>query len=258
MSDPFLTNPPETGVRTSGGQLIIPAALPVLNATAPREMQQLLEWESLRGPLSCELQLQCQYQPAFTQGFPDTSIASSEPAGAYYDEVSVWNLGQSALIAKLELGSGPVPRTIYADMRSGRWALGSQQRVRVSVGRWIGAFPFAGTQVSVQAAVAAASSTDADPLTYTAAIQIPVAGTRSITTPPGACWFDAQIGADDPTVGAQVLITDSVTTWYRDSTPAAPVIYPPASPWPIGQLTTLDVINRGAAAANVRLVFWVR
>lgn len=248
---------PDDEFRTAGGQIMIGRELPALNASAPREMQQLLEWESMRGPRSCELQLQCQYQPAFTQGFPDTSIASSEPAGAYYDATSVWSLGNSALIAKIELGSGPVPRTLYADMRPGRWALGSQSRVRISVGRWLGEFPFAST-VSVQAAVAAASSTDADPLTYTAAISIPAGATRNITTPPGACWFDAQIGNDDPTLGVKVLISDSVNCWYKDSTQAAPVCYPPATPWPIGQLTTLDVINRGATTALVRLVFWLR
>lgn len=253
MSDPFVFVEPTHGLRTSGGQIIVPATMPPINASFPRSYQQLLEWESFRGPLSVELQLQSQYQPPPAgDTFPDNSISGvGEVAGAN-DNPGFWPL-TGGLVAKIELGSGPIPRTLYSDVRSGRWALGSQTRVRVSVARWIADEPN-GLQLSLQGAVAPCQGgSDADPLTFTCGREIAPAEIASLVTPNGAVWFDTFIGA-----GAQIEISGIGGTYYKDTTLAAPICFPPATPWPLAAQGTLDFENVGAAAAQVFVTFWLR
>jgi hypothetical protein len=253
--DPFVYAPENHGYRTSGGQLVVPNVINPLNATVPRAFQQLLEWESFKGSVPCELQLQSQYQPAPSgQTVPDTSIATSEYAGAN-DNPGLWDLGGTALIAKIELGSGPIPRTLFCDVRSGRWALGSQTRVRISVARWIGDNIATSTELSLQGAVApCGGGSDADPLTYTCGKVLAIGAVQSLVTPPGAGWFDCLVSP----AGAQVQINGVGGMFYKDTTLAAPVCYPPATPWPLSNLGVLDFENVGIVEATLVVTFWLR
>lgn len=253
MSDPFVVLEPTHGIRSSGGQIIVPAAMPPINASFPLSFQQLLEWESFKGPLSVELQLQSQYQPPPAgQTFPDNSVSGvGELAGAN-DNPGLWGLN-AGLVAKIELGSGPIPRTLYSDVRNGRWALGSQSRVRVSVARWI-VNQSSGLQLSLQGAVAPCQGgSDADPLTFTCGREIAAGATASLVTPNGAVWFDTFVAA-----GSQIEITGIGGIYYKDTTLAAPICFPPATPWPLPAQGTLDFENVGAAAAQVFVTFWLR
>lgn len=249
------------GWRQAGGSCDVPAALPPLNATEPRAFVQLLEWEA-KHAISCELELQTQSQPAVTPtGFPDGSNTSGARAGAFQAAFS-WNQtaggNNDIILAKYETGSGADARVFYSDCRPGRFSLGVQRRVRISLARWLRAGA-AGTSFSVQGSIGPAHATDADPLTYTAAIEVLAAGQAQIEAPPGAQWWNFDISNGLAPFDGSMLAVANESQYMKDCSPLNPVQWPPSSPWPFTcGPGFINFLNTGATNLNLVVTFWVR
>lgn len=247
------------GWRLSGGVVQLPADLPTFNTTSPRAFTQLLEFESkLAQPVELELQLQSQPVPT-PDGFPDGASSVSPCAGAYQFGTP-WNLSApniGIVIAKYETGSGADARTFYSDVRPGRFALGVQQRVRMSVARWLVA-GVAGSFINIQGSIAPARGTDADPPTYTCGIDLPLGDDLYVMAPPGAMYwtFDCVANAG---FSAQVIAQiPGQAQFYRDTNPAAAILYPPAPAWPLGAGDALIHFINAGVDCRLFATFWVR
>lgn len=251
--------------RQSGGYLALPATLPGINTTRPREFTFLLDFESAH-PVAVEWQVNYETQdPTQPQGgFPNSNVAQEAFAGAYFDSSNIWTCeDRGCIVCKIELGAGLNARTLFTDLRAGRFSLGVQQRVRVSVARWL----FAGDNdavLAIQSTVAPAKTSDADPPTFTAEIVVAGPGlSNTITVPTGAQYFDFTarpvVGLGNVYDATKIFVYGIDSQYYKDSTLAAPVVFPPASPWPVRQGTTyFDVLNLGAVDAQVAMQFWIR
>lgn len=259
-----MTEGNQSGVaRLQGGRQTIAAIAPTRNATAPNDLQSLLEWN---GPPT-SLEWQNQFQVLATGGgsteFPPKAYSSDWAAGAYYNASNVWAGGdgeQTCLLAKIETGSGPLARSYYADLRVGRFALGVQERVKISVGRWYADDAF-GRTVEIQAAVGPAQAGDCDPPTFTATTAVVAGATKTMVQPPGALWWDFAVDQ----FGAQVAIeTDTIQgvnrgLYFKDTTAAAPIVFPPASPYPaLANGGLYNARNYGSVDCFVTMTFWVR
>lgn len=247
------------GWRQSGGVLRVPGVFNPLNLERPRAFDSLLEWES-ELPQACELELQLQLQPdagLSPTGFPDETVSNGFCAGAFNG--FAWDLFET-VIAKFETGGGADARVFYSDVRPGRFALGVQQRVRVSIARWLRDSSYVASSLVVQGSIGPAQATDADPLTYTAAIQLPAAGQRNLTAPPGALWWDWQIDTGVASTYSQVIVQTPAGVSYKDTTYTAPIIYPPAAPYPwvCSAAPNLSFIHAGGDPCNLIVTFWVR
>lgn len=255
QDDAFFVHPmDEFGERQSGGVLRVSPDLPTLNTVSPRDFTFLLEWEAKK-PTSCELQMQLQYQePSLVaSGFPDATYSYGFSAGARLDGSNVWDFADP-IIAKYETGGGSNARVFYSDVRPGRFSLGVQQRVRMSIARWLQ--PDAGGGfIAVQGSIAACKFSDADPPTYTATTTIAAAASKQITSPPGALWWDFSTAQ----LGSQIRVTSFQGLYYKDTTIASPVQIPPVTPYPwLTGNSLLTVENVGALEATVTLQWWVR
>jgi hypothetical protein len=257
-ADPLKTR----GWVQSGGLVVVPAALHTLNTTIPRAFQAWLEFFSAQ-PQEVELEVQTQAQPVpIPDGFPDGTNTATARAGAF-SLGGTWdsNPGNSDIIvAKYETGSGVDARVFFGDVRPGRFSLGVQQRVRISVARWLRAAGTADSQYVVQGSIGPARGTDADPITYTCATNILAAGESFLQAPPGALywWVDLANGLG-PFDGSILMVVDGQAQFSRTIDPAAPVQSPPGCPWPFpagpGQV---HFINTGASNLDVVVTFWVR
>jgi hypothetical protein len=253
-TDPLRTR----GYKQAGGNLLILPTLPGLNTVKPREFTFLLDWEAVEPmPVELEVQMQQQDPTVLAGGFPDATLGGGVICGAYFDAggPDIWDSdGAGCVATRIETGAGNNARFFYCDLRPGRFSLGVQSRVRMSCARWIIADP-TNTVFAVQATIAPAKFSDADPPTYSLQTVVPVGATRGFVTPAGAQWFDMVVG----TRGAQVEAAVFGGLYYRDTTLAAPICYPPAPPWPV-PITggTWDITNVGAVDALVTMIFWVR
>jgi hypothetical protein len=243
-------------IKFSGTTVTVTAAVPGGNSLAPVNWQQLLSWDSA-DPLPVELQLSVSVGEGVLS-FP-SSAAIGFCAGARYDNGggTVWTWDDSAegcVVLKIEMGSGPDSRTVYADCRGGRFALGSQRSVRVSVARWLAA---GSAPAQVQGAVAVADGSG-DYLTYSAAISgVAAAADATMAAPPGALWWEFY----PEEAGAwEASSTDGTANWraQRSCVAASPVYLPPTSPLPLLGSNGLVLVNVGAAASGVYACFWVR
>lgn len=240
----------------SGGVLEVGPALSPFNTISPRQYETLLSWEA-RVPMAVEWEVNIQQQDPtiLAGGFPPADLSGTWLAGAYFDASNIWDSDSgSCVICKIELGSGPNARTIFTNLRGGRFALGTQSRVRISVARWLAA-DGGNAVLLVQSSVAPAQYTDAEPPTYSAQIRIPAGITKSIVQPPGALWVDLAISLGNTQIEVQSFDFKA----YKNNSSTAPLCYPPASPWPAPTNGTLyEVTNTGAAEAVCTLHWWIR
>jgi hypothetical protein len=156
---------------------------------------------------------------------------------------------------------GADARVFYSDVRAGRVSLGVQTRVRLSLARWLKDAE-SGLDLFVQGSINPAQALDADPPTYSAARRLAIGETAAITVPPGAMWWDFSVTDAGGGLGAACQVRAQPNqggTYYRDTTLAAPVQYPPSSPWPwIPGYGPLRFANLSAIAVLVTVTFWVR
>lgn len=240
---------------TSGRSVNVPAAVPLGNTTSILAWQQLLSWERSEGPMPVDLQLDVRLPASVGGGFPEI-FANNFCAGAYSAAgPDAWDDSADGCIAlKIELGTGANPRTLYADCRGGRFALGSNSFVRVSVARWLAA----GTTATLVQGGISPSDGSGEYLTYSAVIDgVAAAATAVINVPPGATWFDFYPA---PAGSWSAVSMDSVNPWIarRYESTTAPLYNPPTSPLPLLGSNGLVFTNRGAAPSGVCAVFYVR
>lgn len=245
-------------IKFSGTTVTVGSAIPNGNTLSPTNWQQVLSWEA-DVPIPVDLQLDVRLPTSAGGGFPDVN-AINFCAGGYYDDglgtTYTWDDAASGcVVLRIEMGAGPDARTLYADCRGGRYALGSQKWVRVSVARWLAAG--GGATAVVSGAVAPADGSG-DYLTYSAAIDaVAAAASAVLAVPPGALWFDFY-----PTEGAswEATSTDATANWVarRVESAAAPVYNPPTSPLPLLGSNGVTLVNNSAGAAGAYVCFWVR
>lgn len=245
-------------IYTSGKPVRVPPTVATANATTIAQWQQLLSWERLDGvPMPVDLQLDVRLPASAGGGFPEI-FANNYCAGGYYDGGGgpfAWDDSAEGCIAvKIELGTGANPRTLYADCRGGRFALGSNLFVRVSVARWLAAGV---TEAIVQGGISPSDGSGSY-LTYSAVIDaVAPAAVAALAVPPGAEWFDFFPTADSVW---SAISMDASAAWLarRDNQAAAPVYTPPTSPLPLLGSNGVVLTNEGAAPAGVTVCFWVR
>jgi hypothetical protein len=246
-----------------GGTIIIPSDINSLNAAKPSVFSELLEWVSDDGlPHAVEMQLQTQALDPTVSGsdFPDVNYVRARAAGA-----TGWTYdfdGNSCTVMQVETGAGSNARRFWCDLRAGRFSLGVQTRVRLSVCRWVGNAT-SGESLTVQGSIAPAQAVEADPPTYTMRRMIDSGLTEDAPIPPGAHWFyvNAQGNPDaDQEAECQLrIVSEDADTFIVDTTQVAPLHYPPASPWPVPIGSTfLRVHNVGTEDAVVSVIYWVR
>lgn len=244
--------------KVSGKPVTIPAAVPDANALSIGAWKQLVHWETSGDPVSVDLVLDVRLTSSAGRGFPSV-LANNFCAGAFYDTGAgptyTWDDSADGCIAiKIECGTGSNPRTLYADARGGRYALGPNQWVRVSVARWLAA----GTTDTVVQAGIAPSDGSGDYFTFSAVIDgIAAAGVAALAVPPGAVWWDFY---PLPDTSWSAISMDTPAAWIarRYESVAAPLYNPPTTPLPLLGSNGIVLTNQGAAAAGVCLTFWVR
>lgn len=243
--------------KVSGKPVTVLAAVPSANTLAISAWKQLVHWETSGNPVPVDLVLEVNLPASVRGGFPPI-YANNFCAGAYYDSgITTYSWDDSAdgcIALKIECGTGSVPRTLYADCRSGRFALGPNRWVRVSVARWLAA----GTSDTVVQAGLATSDGSGDFLTYSAVIdEIAAAGQASLPVPPGALWWEFY-----PAPGGSwsAVSMDSANPWIarRYESAGAPVYNPPSSPLPLLGSNGLTFTNQGAGDSGLCAVFYVR
>lgn len=234
-----------------GGSAILPGTLPPANAAAPNEWVFVVEWVSDDEPRPVDLQID-------TFRIPPTGQTDDFPPRAPLLHASAFGLSGvpgTTGIVRLELGQGPNARTLYCDLKSGRFALGSQTRVRVSMCRWLTAEP-SNDAVRVQIGI---SETDGsgEYLTYTMvrSEELIVGDAFDFSFPPGAAWWEFY--SDGDWVAYEAASADNLGYAARFVETSPPVYTPPSSPLPVTyQRMTLE--NVGTEAAAITVVVWVR
>lgn len=226
---------------------MLPGTCPPANVNAPAEWILLMEWKSDENPLPVDLQLDAFVVADNVTSFPKPRIAL-HAGSTYFTDVDGF-VG----IIRLELGQGPNARTIYADLKGGRYALGSQERVRVSMCRWQTSL-LGNANIRVEAGI---SETDGsgEYLTYTMA-QLTVApgSDLAVQFPPGAAWWEYYSAGD---FRAAFSSGDTYNFSERLAAQSPPVYEPPSSPLPVSQ-GALTLTNIGVDPASVVVVIWVR
>ena len=252
--------------RLAGGMARIAAACPAPNLTTPQAWQQLVEWNGLASAV--EWQVQITYETP-NGGWPGANPMPGDfPPIRYANDVIAgmggWNgLPATRVVAQIECGSGPVARKFYTDVRSGRFSLGVQERVRISVARWA-ANDYLDRTLIVQSTVGPAQMSDADPPTFSCSHVFEGGESLYAIVPPGAVWFDFSTSNMDPAtfwLHAQALGGSGGADFYRSFDPAAPISVPSPGPWPLpAQCGQIYVRNIDAAGFQhpATLTFWVR
>lgn len=238
--------------RQTGGLAEVPYTVPAGNVTFPQEWQFVTEWFADGDPRPVDLQLDTYFLPldglvVSNPGFP-TGQRPVFSAGS----TLVTSPAGSTIVVRIELGQGPNARTLYCDLKSGRFALGSQERVRVSVARWKTSEPLTGN-IRVQAGI---SETDGsgEYLTYTmVSTSIVAAASLTVYWPPGAAWWDWYSNGDFFAV--QYSPDLGYVARYANVSP--PVYVPPSSPLPILS-SGVTLTNDGAIDSPITIVVWVR
>lgn len=243
----------------SARPVTVTSAIPTGNATTISNWLQVMSWERFMGPMPVDLQIDVRLPTSAGGGFPEV-YANNFCAGGYYDAGGpfAWDDSADGCVAlKIELGAGSNPRTLYADCRGGRYSLGSNNFVRVSVARWLAAG--SGSDAVVQAGISP-SDGSGEYLTYSAVIDaVAAAGSAVLAVPPGAAWWDFY-GTDGSSWSAVSM--DTAASWvarrFQSATPGSSVYDPPTSPMPLLGSNGIVLTNQGAAAAGVTACFWIR
>lgn len=275
-------DPSSSGVtyQQKGGSLPLSRELNDSNQNLPTVWENLLDW-SASAPLDVQLQLQVDYTTdpnpgAFfsTLSFPPRARCCSFFAGQngfMGGGLTAW-LGdtsgtgpdpESCVVVRIECGCGAERRQIFADARSGRFALGAQRYVRVDVCRW--ARPGLG-DLLIQGSIGPSQSA-CEPLTYSCQRYFQPTGEEPVTIspaylliPPGAFWFDVVATVpQNGTVGNVTIYAQDVAFFSKSDT--ASIVYPPATPWPIppgARYLTVNPPSGGTTGFLTGVTFWVR
>ena len=226
------------------------------NVSGPTNWQLLLDWShSLPAPVELNLELRKAEAPGSV--FPIRN-QSGYFAGSNWSGPPVYLANAQCGVMRLEFGAA-VPRVLYADLQNGRYSLGVQRSVRVSVAFW-------GTTVLTSNLIiwgsVAPSNGDSDSLRYSANFPVINAGASvMMAVPPGARYFDCYPGVVDAgTANAPNVRVQGAVRCKRDM--ASGIYYPPSSPLPVeiansgGSFVQID--NQGAAAVDVIATFFVQ
>ena len=219
----------------------------------------LLEWVS-EDPVPAELDLQVTTPDipfAADAIWPGTNTTLDLYAGNSIELVGSGITATASLFGLVRLTFDSTGRVIYADLRNGRYAIGSHQRVRVDVGLWgVPGYVDPSTIVQVRARVAGTIG-DADYLRcsvpFLMAENIGDSGWSrkdiiDLVIPPGAQFFDLQcstqlLGSGYYTASPPgVVIEPAIVV---DGSLIAQVAYAPPIRYP---LQTPIPINRNASA----------
>lgn len=151
-------------------------------------------------------------------------------------------------------GESARERILYADLSSGRFALGAHDRVDVYASLWSGVV---GLTIEAEAVVLPCDDGSGDWLRYTVPISgLGAAASVNVPIPMGARYVEAYATTGLPSVsmsGRVIAVRDFDGQAFA----------PPASPLAIPALGTdansrfIVVTNDGSAAATCALVFWV-
>lgn len=243
-----------------GGNIVVPKDLhPSNTGLYPQEWLLVMEWRSDNDPIPVEVQLGVESfssDPAIfvaSNSFPPTAQCQRFLAGLTGPTLAQSMIDYPPLVLRWELGNGPNARTIYSDCKSGRFALGSQERVRLSACRYYTAAANFDTRIKAGMSRADGSG---EWLTFSGLrTLLDASASIAVNVPPGAQWVE--IYSDF----AFLSIEQSLgLAWaYRDSrvTPGPPAYLPPSSPLPVLG-PTITVQNGTDIADDVLLVFWVR
>lgn len=248
----------KTSFRVSGKPVTVPAAVPSANALSVSAWQQLLTWESKGAPVAVDLELEIGLPSSAAPGFPPVRPFGL-CAGGYYDQgggtTYTWDdSAEGCVVLKIECGTGSNPRTLYADARGGRFALGPNEWVRVAVARWLAA---GSSPVLAQAGIGP-SDGSGDYLTYSAVIDgVAAAGQAVLAVPAGALWWDFYPIAGGSWSATSMEVANAPIARRYESA-ATPVYNPPTSPLPLLGSNGIVLTNQGAAASGVCAVFYVR
>lgn len=225
-------------------------------ATRPDNWKLLIDWENDCAE-ACDLQLEVTQAQGTNDSFPPNNFRNYT-AGSYYTGGGSTSTDPKGII-KVEFG-GFQPRTVYADLANGRFSVGGQEKVRVSVCRW-GVATGATTTLRARASIVP-SSGDSELLRYSARLTIAAADNETITVPPGARYFEVYPDCSNAgAANAPVLSLSGAVSGKRDLLQG--IYYPPSSPLPIQGVSgaggqTVTVANSGSASVDVLLVFWVQ
>lgn len=248
----------------SGGVSTTTTAVPPANAAFPDPSGfiQLLDWEGDERGLDLEFDVRA---PSTPQVFPvGASLGSSNVSfnAGYNDGTSAWNNTPIVVdgpcgVLKLELLNSASERTIYIDMRSGRWSIGSCRKVRVSYTFW-------GTGVTVSDVVITGTVVPAGHLSprprFTAVRAFTAPSLFGIGAPPGAVNYDVYAldasvfgGGSAPIIYSTNAGAQAISPIYRDYSTG---VYMPPYRVPISYR---DVINIACVAndANIAVQFEV-
>lgn len=252
----LLTEGQGGALRVAGGFVVVPAIMPPANMSTPLVWQQWLEWNGPPAAVEWQVQLKNAEQPL---GFPPRNYSADWIAGASAATPGGGAVG-SHIVARIECGSGPTARMFFADVRAGRFALGVQERVRISVARWRADDPFL-RPVEYQGTIGPAQATDADPPTYSV-IHTFTAGENlnQMAVPPGAAWFDFSLTAGAVRVTFTGYTGGNYGSIYRDVGASPPVSIPGPGPYPVpAGAGNVNAIQPSALdGATLSLTFWVR
>jgi len=235
----------------NGGVVILPGTLPPANATAPTQWIFVTEWVSDAAPKPVDLQIDtvAMYAVGVTpSGWPPLRPMFNAGGGDGVDPIQ----GTTAIV-RLELGQGPNARVLYCDLKSGRFALGSQTRVRVSIARWQTA-DANNQDTRVEIGI---SETDGsgEYLTYSfGGLEVLAGNAAGLQFPPGAAWFDYYSEGD---FESSYVIGDDFGYSARLAAQSPPVYIPPTSPLPVSRPSVVFT-NVGADPASLIVVVWVR
>lgn len=258
-SDPLQTK----GWKVAGGQITLPALVPVINLALPVQYDLLVAFESLKPQLVEWAVNTCALGTASAAEFPiidrmiTTYAGATDPDAVPINEPIPNTGGQ--VVCKLELGSGPNARVMWTDLRPGRFALGAQTYARVSVARW-GPQPIASYPIDIQSSIVPVPFTDAEPPTFTVAtLDLAPGAAAGFNVPPGALWVSLDVIPSIVGADAQMRLIANGGQWVIKSSSTGPLASPgpPPWPWPCGA-ANVGVLNEGAAPASAKITFWVR
>lgn len=243
----------QTEAKQSGGLLTL-ATFNALNTARPAGFDLLLDWKAANG-LSAPVELQLDFQrPGI---YPTSFPVASRPVyfAGVCDTDGQPHTGYGAAVVKIETG-GRTPRTLYSDLRRGRWSLGSQESVKVSIAFWglawtdPSAFP-TGMQI---AGNVVPHSPLAEPLRYTMAEALDPAATLQLPIPPGAVYCELVPQPNEVNDETKFELLDGVRA-VRDY--SAGTFYPPWSPVAVNtEIDYVTVKNSGTHNCQFYLTFF--
>lgn len=244
--------------RLEGGSQPLAAAVPATNSAQPVTWTNLLLWTASE-PHDCDLQITVPNNDGVI-GFPPGVVGFQAGARADVNDglgMQSWNAVPS-VVMRIECGGGPDARTVYADLRSGRYSIGPQTRVKVDFASYLALDP-ASSAKTVQGSIVPRGSSG-DFLTYSATRVLTGAALSAFSLPlvPGAMWFeiyaDKDIAATLGTTGSGTGL--QIVRGYNTANNIG--FFPPFSPIPCAGGVSLSVLKLEAADTTATVVYWIR